>query len=377
MSLSTKEYAADTDLTALLGQAAASNINTVSGASAPESPPEQTQPASTPNARAVIRQALSPSVFQPNPMRLSWFFVCVGTASAIFALVVQLNPAWPIKLLAGLAIGFCTGTLGFVAHELGHGSIIQNQRWQTILGFFGTFPFLISPTYWKYTHNRLHHGKTQKLIEDPDAFPTLRIFKQSKFMQFMFPFTPGSRHKRSIAYFFFWLSFHYFVAQTYLRFRNRVYDSMNHRQVTLEFGGQILLMLGLMIYAGPSNLLWLFFIPMAIQNYMLMSYIATNHNLSPLTSENDALVNSLTVTNHPILEFLNLNFGYHVEHHLFPTISGKNIKAVHHALVKHYPEQFKCMPKKQAIRALYSTPRIYKTATELIHPETGARYPTL
>lgn len=193
----------------------------------------------------------------------------------------------------------------------------------------------------------------------------------------MFPFTPGSTHKRSALYFFFWFSFHNFVAQTHLRFRNKIFDSLNQRQVTIEFGAQVLIAAGLLAYAGPGNWLWVFVVPLVVQNYLLMSYISTNHNLSPLTPENDPLLNSLSVTNHPVLEFLNLNFGYHVEHHIFPTVSGVHMKRIHEELKKQFPEKYQVMPKWKAVKALYSTPRIYKNAHELINPETSATYPTL
>ncbi len=224
-----------------------------------------------------------------------------------------------------------------------------------------------------FGHN--HHGRTQQIIKDPDAFPTLRIYRNSKFIQFMFPFTPGSRHKRSWLYFFFWFSFHNIMAQISLRFRNGNFGAMNHTRATIEFAAQVSIGVGLMIWAGPSNWLWAFFIPLFAQNYLLMSYIATNHNVSPLSD--DPLANSLSVTNHPVLEFLNLHFGYHVEHHLFPAVNGKNAKAIHHVLMREFPDSYKCITKWQAMKALYKTARIYKNSHELIHPETLETFPTL
>ena len=136
-------------------------------------------------------------------------------------------------------------------------------------------------------------------------------------------------------------------------------------------------MVALLAIAGPANWIFVFVIPFAIQNYVLMSYISTNHNLSPLTSENDPLVNSLSMTNHPVLEWLNLNFGYHVEHHLFPTVSGKHTKVIHRHLVRLYPDKYKFMPKGEAMRALYKTARIYKNSETLIHPETLETFDTI
>lgn len=327
--------------------------------------------------RREVLPSLGEHVFAPNPDRLVWFGLCATGAIAAFWAIVFLDPIWPLKLLLGVFIGLCNGVIGFATHELLHGSVTKNKRLEAFLGFFGMMPYLISPTYWKYVHNRLHHGKTQQTIRDPDAFPTLRIYKSSKFVQAIFPYTPGSGYKRSYFYFFFWLSFHEFVAQIYLRFRNGIFDAMDHRRVTIELSAQIAILIGLLIVAGPANWLWVMVLPIAFQNYLLMSYISTNHNLSPLTSENDPLRNSLTVTNHPVIEFFTLNFGYHVEHHLFPTVSGKHAKLIHAELIRKFPETYRYMPKWDAVRALYCTARIYKNQSTLMHPETLATFDTL
>jgi fatty acid desaturase len=137
---------------------------------------------------------------------------------------------------------------------------------------------------------------------------------------------------------------------------------------------QFTIWFGLLIWLGPSNLVWTFAIPFVVQNYFAMSYIATNHNLSPLTRVNDPLVNSLTVTTNPVFEWIALNFGYHVEHHVFPTINGIHAKKVHKLLKQEFGDDFLYMPKSQAMKALYKTARIYKNSTTLINPETGQTY---
>ena len=327
--------------------------------------------------RQILVPLLDPKIFQPNMGRLIPLGACVLVSLCILVAMAELGLAWPTKLVLGLALGFCTGSMAFLGHEILHGSVVKSSRWQMFLGFFATMPFLIAPTYWKFTHNRLHHGKAQRLGLDPDAFPNLRLFRQSSYLKAIFPFTPGSGHKRSYLYFFFWFALHNFMAQVRFRFENKIYEGLNQRRATIELIGQSAIVAGLMLYVGPSNWLWAMLIPFMVQNYLLMSYISTNHNLSPLTSENDPLANSLSVTNHPLLEYLNLDFGYHVEHHIFPTLSGKHIKQVHRLLVEKFPDTYKIMPKWQAIKALYKTARIYKNSRELINPETLEVYPTL
>lgn len=327
--------------------------------------------------RQAVLKNLDPEIFRPNRKRLISYFFYLALGLSLVAALVLLGLAWPVQLLCGIVIGVCTGLLGLLVHEISHGTVVKNPRLQYWLSFFGMQPFFITPTFWTASHNRLHHGKTQRLIEDPDAFPNLRIFKHSKFLQSVYSFTPGSGYKRSYLYFGFWMTFNYLVAQFYFRYRNRIYDSIDHRAVNLELAGQILIAIGFLAITGPALWLWVFVIPTLVQNYLVMSYISTNHNLSPLTSENNPLVNSLTVTNHPLFEVLHFNFGYHVEHHLFPNVNPKHAKRIHHELKTQFPADYKYMPKWKALRALYSSPRIYKNANTLVHPETGETVPTL
>ena len=94
------------------------------------------------------------------------------------------------------------------------------------------------------------------------------------------------------------------------------------------------------------------------------------HNVVPLTNDNDPLVNSVTVTNHPAIEFLTLNFGYHVEHHIFPPVSSRHARKWHEAIKSEWPEKFQVTPKWRAMLDLYLTPRIYKNTSTLINPRT-------
>ena len=320
---------------------------------------------------------LKSEYFERNPKRLFYYSTfAIGNVVAV-GLALKFNFNWFFLLVVGLIMGYFNAGLAFVSHELSHGSVIKNKNMQDVLVFFSFAPFLMSPTYWRFWHNRLHHGNTQYVLKDPDAFPTMSVYKNSKFLQRIFKWTPGSGALRSYSYFFFWFSFQAFLNQIYMRFNNKMWEEMNHKRVSFEFGAQILLVGCYIYFIGFSNMFFLAILPFAIQNYILMSYISTNHNLSPLTKVNDPLVNSLSVTNGQLFDFLHLNFGYHVEHHIFPRMSGAYTKKVHEVLIKVCPQTYQCMPKSKALKALYSTARIYKNPTTLINPLTAQTYKTL
>lgn len=324
-----------------------------------------------------LSSILPKETFKREPTRLKygvffWVIICL----CIYA-ILNFQLPWYFKLPLSVLMGICLGGSTFLGHEILHGSIVKNKNVQTLLGFIGFTPFLISPTYWRYWHNTLHHGNTQLLYKDPDAFPTMMVYKRSRFMQFVFPLSPGAQTLRSYFYFFYWFSFQAVLNQSYMRFGNKMWSKMDHTKVTIEFIVVLILASTYVYFVGSNDLVWLLLVPFLIQNYTVMSYISTNHNLSPYTKVNDPLVNSLNVSNHPIMEFLNLNFGYHIEHHLFPSMPGSKAKIVSAKLQELYPEKYRIMPKFEAIKLLYKTPRIYKNRDVLIHPISKKEFATL
>jgi fatty acid desaturase len=78
-----------------------------------------------------------------------------------------------------------------------------------------------------------------------------------------------------------------------------------------------------------------------------------------------------------VLEWLTLDFGFHVEHHLFPTLSTRQGRLVRAALRARFPERYQSMPLSTAIRRLHGTARVYRDDTTLIDPNTGETWPTL
>ena len=118
-------------------------------------------------------------------------------------------------------------------------------------------------------------------------------------------------------------------------------------------------------------------VPLVVANVVVMSFILTNHALSPANDANDPLLGSLTVTIPRWLEWLTLGFGYHVEHHLFPAASTRHAPAIRAALVELWPDRYRSMPIGTALAHLFRTGRVYRDSTTLVDPRTGGTWPTL
>jgi fatty acid desaturase len=102
---------------------------------------------------------------------------------------------------------------------------------------------------------------------------------------------------------------------------------------------------------GPAVALFVYVVPVLVANATVMSYIATEHFLNPPTETNDPLANTFSVTAPRWLERLRLQFGCHVEHHLFPTVSGRHAPAVREVLRRLYG-RYLTMPLARALRVL-------------------------
>lgn len=324
-----------------------------------------------------VAKELPKETFAREPLRLKYYVMYYAIIFTCGYIITQTAAPFIGKLLLAMLMGLALGGTTFLGHEVLHGAIIKNKKAQQFFGFLSFLPFMISPTYWRFWHNNLHHGNAQLLYKDPDAFPTKMIWKRSKFMQNVFKLAPGSGYVRSYFYFFYWFSFQAFLNQAKMRFGNKMWEKMDHKKVTKEFAAQVTIFVIYLGAIGPENWLLMFVVPFMAMNYTVMSYISTNHNISPYTKINDPLVNSLTVTNNPFFDFMTLNFGYHAEHHLFPSMPASKAKIVSKKLQEMYPDRYQIMPKWKAIKLLYSTPRIYKNRDTLVNPETGQEFQTI
>jgi fatty acid desaturase len=131
------------------------------------------------------------------------------------------------------------------------------------------------------------------------------------------------------------------------------------------------------VLVGPVGFLFVYVLPIIVANTIVMAFIMTNHGLSPVTRVNDPLVNALSVTAPRWVEWLTLGFGYHVEHHLFSSMSSRHAPRVREILRERWPERYQSMPLWRALLALHRTARVYEDETTLLDPRTGRRWPTL
>lgn len=326
---------------------------------------------------AALRPLLRSQVFRPAPLRLLWLpvhyaVIAVGT----LAIAHDWLPL-ALKLVASLVMGASFAGLTFVGHEALHGALVRSRGLRRWIGRLGFLPFAVPPRLWEAWHNRVHHGHTNRPGVDPDTYPTLAEYRGSRALQRATDWVAPGRSRLAGA-FSLLMGFSVQSSHMLLTSRSREFLSGSEHRWALGEALAMWALIGALAFAlGPVAFALAFGVPLVVGNTIIMSFILTNHNLSPQTQVNDPLVNSLSVSGPRFIEWLTLGFGFHVEHHLFPAVSGRHGRELAAAMRRAWPERYQSLPYFRALWLLHRSPRVYQTDTMLLDPTSGNVWPTL
>ena len=323
-----------------------------------------------------IRPHLSREHFAPARTRLLWIPVHLSVLVCGALALAGGQLPWFLKPMLSLVMGCSFAGLTFLGHETLHGAVVRNKALRRTVGWLGFLPFAVSPRLWEAWHNRVHHNRTNQPGHDPDAYPTLAEYLHSPTVRVVTEWAPGSKRLRGVLS----LLVGFSIQSTHMLFdarRRKWLTPAEHTRALVESLLGVVFWLAIAVLLGPLAFLFAYALPLLVANVIVMSFILTNHSLSPHTDVNDPLLNSLSVTGPRWFEWLTLGFGYHVEHHLFPAMSARHAPKLRTILRAHWPQTYQSLPLLRALRALHRSPRVYETHTTLLDPKTGNRYQTL
>jgi fatty acid desaturase len=323
-----------------------------------------------------VRGDLPARTFDRAPSRIAFVPAHLTTITvATIAIALGWVP-WFVVPLLSLVIGASFAGLTFVAHEALHGGIARNKWWQYAIGWLGFLPFVISPRLWIAWHNAEHHARAN-LPDDPDAYPTLEQYRKDGAARFAVDtFSLGGKRWRGVLSLVLGFTVQS-AAQLLSARRCGVLTVRQHRRAIAETVLDLAVWAAVAVLVGFIPFLFVFVLPLLVANVCVMAFILTNHSLSPRVAINDPLASGLTVTTPRLVSWLTLGFGFHVEHHLFPAMSSRHAPAVRALIQARWPDRYRSMSLGEALGRLHRSARVYKTATTLCDPRTGAEHATL
>lgn len=321
-----------------------------------------------------LKRVLPRHIFQPEPWRILWLLPLVAGAMAGIVAVARFDLHWGIDLALAVVIGQAFASLGLFGHEVLHGSVVRTPWLRNLAGQICLWPFAIGPRLWRRWHNVEHHGHTQEHGEDPDAMHTLEEFHARPALQYVYRIAPPVRAVLTLLSLSVWFSLHS------VQMLRRFLPEMPRRErpvVVAQFLLPVATWVALGAWIGFRDWVFAYLVPLLVANFTVMSYIVTNHLLSPLTPVNDPLANSLSVTVPRWVDVLHFNFSHHTEHHVFPGLSSKYAPLVKRWCKTLWPERYHEMPHWRALWLVCTTPRVYERPTALIDPVRQQAYPVL
>lgn len=331
-------------------------------------PLSATAAAAGPSLKHRMMEALSEDTFARHPLRALWMLPPLASIVLGTLAIVRWELAWYWALPLALVMGNSYAMMGLLAHEVLHGATVKARWLQTALGYVGFGPSLISPNLWRHWHNAVHHGKTNQGNRDPDSFGTLWRYTHQPITRLVVRLAPGSRHWYSYLFLFYWFPFHGQIVLWIHTKHMKAFKRFSATRSKIETFAFLGLWVALGVWAGWRNSLFVIVIPMAIGNFIAMSYIATNHFLRPQAANYDPIDNSMGVTTPLLLDWLHFRFSHHVEHHYFPAMSGGQLPRVRAWLLANVRERYVAPPHWKAVQYLYRTPRVYRDPDTLCDP---------
>jgi len=334
--------------------------------------------------RQKLREHLPSSVFKSEFNHYYRYLMLMGFYWCGVAVILNVNNSL-IKALVSFLIGVSLASLTFFLHDLLHDSIIKSRLFSYFTGLSIGILNLFAPLFWHRVHN-FHHARTGN-VDDPDRSYILPEKPKNSVEKIAYKTRISDESYHPLLSLilmstgFFWYFSNTMLSTFVNGKRSQQYNKYNRTQELFKnksdkavviFELVVIFSFQFFLYSYLSkgnfiNYMFISLIPIAISHFIAMSYIHTNHFLSPLTGEiDDPLINSLSLKNSKFVDKIFFNFSHHVEHHLFPAMSSSHYPEVRKLLLKLYPERFQLIPYVDAIKMLFKTPRIYGDSTNLV-----------
>jgi fatty acid desaturase len=318
-------------------------------------------------ADAAVRRALRdrlPSDFgRRQPLRLCWLGLAIVTVALHLALTQAFlaggASGWWMLLSLPVA-AFTWPCFFFILHELGHGAVLPPGPLRRIASAVAAFPLLLQPTFWAAAHN--HHHRFTNHENDLDRRKIAGREVGGELADFTSPlvvFTLVGALQLS------------YYCQVAAFLAGYISLPVRRRQVLVELALGGLGTIGVSWLMG-WQLLLLGWLPCVLAGSLLQHlYLCSNHLTRPMTTEADSL--GTTVSVRLFRGWSHMDFGRHVEHHLFPHVSHDQLAPVTAALREHYPARFQERTLLATLRRLFELPAYYLTSHVLTNRK-GTRY---
>jgi len=319
---------------------------------------------SDPAILAELRRSLPAEATQRTPSRALWMALHAAVVFASFHLASR-YPG-PVSVVVAIVVaGHALVCLGFLSHDLGHGSILARGNLREAVEVLAWGLNLVSRTLWHKVHNQTHHVHFGTL-RDPD-----RQFVESErgpsawaYSAFLLP-NRGAVFPPLIVMQLIFYNARNLLAAFYVQGKKPAfvpavpkYTLRDKASIVIDLMAGAALQVALCAVTGFDVRLHLAIAAgaYAVASGLSMWYILTNHALLPVRESPSILGGCTSVRVPRWCDALHCNFSFHTEHHLFPGLNSRFYPAVSRLLAERFPDQYQRVPIGAAWRDLWKNP---------------------
>jgi len=314
-----------------------------------------------------LREQIPLKAFSPAPQKL---LIIIGHLIIIVASYICIRHSFHFifDMLLSVIIGHSFACLAFLAHELSHNAIINNRYLRYPLETFLWSLNLIPATIWLRVHNHKHHDYWKAInyfqAERDECHLQMPIFgpMNGRFDSWADLHNIGGvwalvkEIKNLLLYVVRNLIDVCFPTSglSSSLWHRIVYSRVDRLFIAIEIISIALIQLGIYKVVGGQlrSFVWASPVSLTFAFVFAMAYVLTNHQ-----TQNDAEIN------HPItactsvivptfFDTVHLNFSYHTEHHIFPSMNSDYYPLVSELLRERYPNLYERLPVTKAWRQI-------------------------
>lgn len=258
-------------------------------------------------------------------------------------------------------LGAVTGALvvagiGFLGHDIAHGSVVAGEPAMRIGTFFSLTAVLFVPYFlWVRWHNAFHH-RYANTPRDSD-----RLLREDEIGQGLAS-NPAYRLMNLAG-----LSLQYVAARVWRTlYRSKGLRDRKKRADLFSFAGVAALHAAAILVLPLTVWVLGVLIPVTFGLATVSYYIQSNHFDRPQTPKADPVRGSSDVSVPRVVDWLHSNFSRHTAHHVFPSVASRHYPGITETIREAYPREYRCVPFLVAAWRNATFPKIVREGRWLV-----------
>jgi fatty acid desaturase len=282
--------------------------------------------------------------------------------------VDRLVAVGPSGVAAGAFLGFVTGVLvvagiGFIGHDIAHGSVVSGERAMRAGAFFSLTAVLFVPYFlWVRWHNAFHHRyantprDSDRLLREEEIDAGLASYRVYRITNLL------------------GLSLQYVATRVWRTlYRSKGFGDRKKRADVLSLLAIASLYAVAFAVLGPATFALGVALPVTASLVTVSYYIQSNHFDRPLTAKPHPVRGSSDVSVPGLVDFLHSNFSRHTAHHVFPSVPSRHYPGLTAQIRAKYPADYRCTPFLVAAWRSLTLPKIVRDGRFLVDRRGAVR----